>query len=242
MRTPYATLFALGAFAASGLAWAGPNTPPGHPDISGLDPEDCGDVERLAGEIVETMDSGGYTYALIREGTVETWVAGPMTELSVGDRVSMPLGSLMANFYSRTMNRTFDRIYFVHSINIEGVEGVAAHGAAPSEVTDGALESLAGGQTVYEVYRDSASLSGQPVAIRGQVVKFTPEILGTNWLHIQDGSGAESDGTHDLVVTTSQEVAVGEVVVVSGVLSTDRDFGMGYQYDVIIEDAELAWD
>lgn len=62
--------------------------------------------------------------------------------------------------------------------------------------------------------------------------------MGKNWLHLQDGSGVE--GTNDLTVTTTTTVKVGDVVLVNGVVSVDRDFGYGYSYDVIIEDAEVT--
>jgi hypothetical protein len=62
--------------------------------------------------------------------------------------------------------------------------------------------------------------------------------MGKNWLHLQDGSGSE--GTNDLTVTTGTTVKVGDMVLVSGVVSVDRDFGYGYSYEVIIEDAEVT--
>ena len=74
--------------------------------------------------------------------------------------------------------------------------------------------------------------------VRGKVVKFLPQIMGKNWLHLQDGSGSE--GSNDLTVTTATTVNVGDVVLVSGVVSVDRDFGFGYEYDVILEDAEVT--
>ena len=61
---------------------------------------------------------------------------------------------------------------------------------------------------------------------------------GKNWLHVRDGSGAE--GTNDLTVTTSTKVKVGDLVLVTGVLKTDRDFGGGYKYSLIVEDANVA--
>jgi hypothetical protein len=62
--------------------------------------------------------------------------------------------------------------------------------------------------------------------------------MGKNWLHIRDGTGSE--GSNDLVVTTAAEVKVGDTVLVSGAVSLNKDFGAGYKYAVIIEDAKLA--
>ena len=74
--------------------------------------------------------------------------------------------------------------------------------------------------------------------VRGKVVKFTPEIMGKNWIHLQDGTGAA--GTNDLTVTTSAMAKKGDTVVISGALVIDKDFGYGYAYDVIIEDADVT--
>ena len=70
------------------------------------------------------------------------------------------------------------------------------------------------------------------------MVKFNGGILGTNWLHIQDGTGTE--GSNDLTVTTSAVVKVGDTVLVRGAVSLDRDFGSGYRYGVIVEGATVT--
>ncbi len=83
-------------------------------------------------------------------------------------------------------------------------------------------------------------LAGKPVSVRGKVVKYNANILGKNWLHIQDGSGSADNGDNDLTVTTSTPVALGATVLVTGNVSTNRDFGAGYKYSVIIEDANVT--
>ena len=95
-----------------------------------------------------------------------------------------------------------------------------------------------GGKTVAEVFAEKDALGGQPVIVRGKVVKVNAGIMGKNWLHVRDGSGAE--GTNDLTVTTAGELpALGATVVVTGPVTLNKDFGMGYAYDVIVEDAEV---
>jgi hypothetical protein len=112
--------------------------------------------------------------------------------------------------------------------------------AAPTETVD--LTGIAraeGGKTVAELFAEKDQLAGQPVVIRGKVVKSNPGIMGKNWLHVRDGSGAE--GTNDITVTTAGDVPnVGDTVLVKGPVTLNKDFGMGYQYDVIIEDAEVT--
>lgn len=96
-----------------------------------------------------------------------------------------------------------------------------------------------GGKTVEEVYKEKDTLANGKVVVRGKVVKVNPSIMGKNWLHVRDGSGG--DGTNDLTVTTAGTLPeVGEVVVVTGTVVLDQDFGMGYQYPVIVQDAEIT--
>jgi len=122
-----------------------------------------------------------------------------------------------------------------------GMPGMGADASSHTTLADAGVqgvEKLAGGHTVAELFGQSASLAGNPVKVRGRVVKFTANIMGTNWIHLQDGTG--SAGTHDLTVTTAAKVQVGDMVVVEGPLSVDRDFGAGYRYAVIIENATVT--
>jgi len=64
--------------------------------------------------------------------------------------------------------------------------------------------------------------------------------MGKNWLHLHDGTGSAAKKDNDITVTTSGLAAVGDVVLVKGVVHLDRDFGAGYTYSVIIEDAKVS--
>ena len=64
--------------------------------------------------------------------------------------------------------------------------------------------------------------------------------MGRNWIHLQDGTGNPESNTHDLVVTTSQEPAADwDIITIEGVLAADKDFGSGYSYAAIIEEASI---
>ncbi len=107
-----------------------------------------------------------------------------------------------------------------------------------AEVDLSGIAKAEGGKTVAEVFAEKDALAGQPVTVRGKVVKVNAGIMGKNWLHVRDGSGAE--GTNDLTVTTAGTLpAVGDTVVVTGPVTLNKDFGMGYTYDVIVEDAAV---
>ncbi|HHB74977.1 MAG TPA: DNA-binding protein [Desulfobulbus sp.] len=93
--------------------------------------------------------------------------------------------------------------------------------------------------TVGECFSQGKKLNNKKVRVRGKVVKVSRMIMGKNWVHIQDGTGNPMDNTHDLVVTTMADPKLDSVVVVEGTLHADKDFGAGYKYKVIIEDAEI---
>jgi hypothetical protein len=97
----------------------------------------------------------------------------------------------------------------------------------------------ANAQTVAGIVTGGASLKDKTVTVRGQVVKFTPQIMGRNWLHLRDGTGSSADGSNDVVVATTDVAHVGDIVLVKGTVRTDRDLGSGYSYKVLIEDARL---
>jgi hypothetical protein len=94
-------------------------------------------------------------------------------------------------------------------------------------------------KTVEECFNEAQKLDKRKVRVQGKVVKFTASILNRNWLHLQDGSGDQENNTHDLVVTTLEQVKNGTTVVVEGILSREKDFGAGYRYAAIIEDAKI---
>ncbi len=93
--------------------------------------------------------------------------------------------------------------------------------------------------TVGELYAKRKALSGKTVRVRGKVVKYSPNIMGRNWLHIQDGSGNALENSHDLVVTTTEIPENMNDITIEGIVATDRDFGAGYRYSVIIEKAVI---
>lgn len=232
-------ILALTVFPALAPAMPGGSDAP-HDAAAGKTPQG-GD---LGGAVVETFDSGGYTYARVDTGEKEVWAAGPITPLEVGSRVVLETSMPMRDFHSKALDRDFDLIYFVSGFQTEEEEydqvmssahadpGKQKTGAAPKPVEVAPLED---GTTIETVRSDRKGFAGKTVRIRGEVSKFTPQVMGKNWVHIRDASTDQ-----DLTVTTQDEVAVGDVVVVEGVLSVDRDFGYGYVYEAIIEDGSVT--
>ena len=115
------------------------------------------------------------------------------------------------------------------------VAAAPADGSITVEKADGA-----NGHRIAEIYASRATLKDAAVVIRAKVVKFSPNIMGKNWMHLRDGSGSRAAQDDDLTVTTADSAAVGDVVLVRGVVRLNKDFGAGYAYPVIIEDAKVS--
>ena len=200
------------------------------------------------GEVVETMNSGGYTYVRVKQADGEIWAAGPQTAIAVGDVVTFGKGATMPNFHSPSLDRTFESIEFVGAIKVVSDPGASsdkdpvasahATGIRPETAAVEPVAKAEGGVTIEELYARKSELTGKAVVVRGRVVKYNSGILGRNWVHIQDGTG--TGGTHDLTVTTDDTASVGDVVLVRGTAAVDRDFGMGYRYDLIVEEADVT--
>jgi hypothetical protein len=204
------------------------------------------EMSSLSGKVVETMNSGGYTYVNIEKDGKNTWVAVREMKVEVGQDISFKPGMPMSNFKSKTLNRTFKTIVFSGGpVGQNGKESknTSAGQKQASVQTNKAIKvekaSGPGAHTVAELYAKRTELANKGVVIRGQVVKFSANIMGKNWIHIQDGSGNPSKGTNDVLVTSKDMTSVGDIVTVKGTLYKDKDFGSGYKYAVIVEEASI---
>jgi len=210
------------------------------------------EVSSIHGTVSEIITAAGYTYVAIDVDGKKVWAAGPVSTFEVGDKVGFSMEMPTANFQSRSLKRTFDRIYFVDGFITEGgastVDNASkmnlSHGSnstphGKTEKSSGKITveiaKVAGGKDIAEIYKDKKALDGQAVKVRGEVTKYTPQILGFNWIHIRDNSTDT-----DLTITTSETAAVGDVIVVKGLIALEKDFGYGYVYPVILEKAEIV--
>jgi hypothetical protein len=100
------------------------------------------------------------------------------------------------------------------------------------------IETPDDSKTVEQIYNERVSLAGKTVKVKGKVVKINQNIMNRNWIHLQDGTGDESSS--DLVVTSQNVVAVGDIVTAEGIVASDKDFGAGYFFAVIVEDATIV--
>ena len=212
----------------------------------------------VTGKVTETMNAAGYTYVQVDDGEKKIWAAAPEFQVAVGDEVIVPEGMPMTNYHSKSLDRDFEVVYFVDSILNPNSPAAAAGTVDPNakmpdnhpntqvsaeaaaQVDLSGISKPEGGQTVAELNSGKADLAGKEVTLRGKVVKYNAQIMGKNWLHVQDGSGDAADGSNDITVTTMTEAKVGDTVLISGKLVLDKDFGYGYKYALIIEDAKVT--
>lgn len=216
--------------------------------------EPAGDPNAFTGTVAETMNSGGYTYARLQApGKEDVWIAAREFQTAQGDRLTVGLDMPMQNFESKTLKRTFPLVYFVGGVTRDGqrldapagMPGepaalMTSHAPAAAPVTVEPVAPAAGGIAIADVWAKRTALAGQTVTVRGKVVKLNEQILGRNWIHLQDGSGSAESRTNDLTVTTADAVKLGDVITVAGVLAIDKDFGAGYAYAAILENAKVS--
>ena len=195
----------------------------------------------IFGKVVETMDSGPYTYVLLDTGKRKVWAAGPITPVKIGDAVSVSAELPMQHFHSTTLKRDFDVVYFSNRIAVGGQSGARGsldpHLGINDQAGDVSLANIQKadkGKTIAEIYAQKAQLAGKRVRVRGKVMKYTGNVLGKNWLHIQDSSSQQR-----LVVITKNDTQPGAVVLVEGTVALNKDNGIGHVYAVVMEDANL---
>jgi hypothetical protein len=91
--------------------------PAGHPPVGQNAPAPA----IHSGTVLETIPASNYIYIHVNGDAGDQWLAAPATELKTGATIRWPEGMLMANYHSKTLDRTFEKVYF-----IGGVEVVAA--------------------------------------------------------------------------------------------------------------------
>lgn len=190
--------------------------------------------------VVDKINASSYTYLQVSENKQTYWIAVPAMEVEIGETVYFSKFMEMKNFKSETLEKTFSSVLFVDDIRKSATPDhmKQVHSGAMSVAKQNiSIEPLEDGYTIEQIYTKRNELSGKLVEVKGKVVKFNPQIMNRNWIHIQDGTGTEND--YDLVITTNSEVKVGDVIIAEGTVTKDKDFGAGYFFPVLIEKAEI---
>lgn len=210
----------------------------------------CGQISNKTGngnshEIIvkEVIQTSGYTYIRFTENDTEQWLATAVVDAKVGEKYYFEKGLAMENFHSKELNKDFKTILFVDRITTEPASDEKKTKSAPGSAKAKAermiisMEKSKDELTIADLFSNKESYANKTVLIKGKVVKYSAGIMNKNWVHIQDGT--ESDGNYDLTVTTLAELKVGDIVTLEGKVALAKDFGYGYTYDVLLEDAAV---
>ena len=193
--------------------------------------------------VKEAIQTASYTYLRVLKNNEEQWIAIDRNDnIKKGDVIYYEGGLRMDNFKSSELGRTFETVYFVQNISdrpIAKENPAAVTGSQPQKPVltkmDINIEQPEDGISIGNLYANRDQYEGKIVKVRGKVTKINKAIMGRNWVHLQDGT---SDGdSFDLTVTTNDEPAVGDIVTYTGTLNLERDFGAGYSYAIILEEA-----
>ena len=205
-------------------------------------------VEALTGPVLEQLSAPPYIYLRIKTSKGEVWAAVPAAKIENGAKVTVFNPMLMSKFESKSLKRTFDEVYFgTLTSTPAAASGPAADPHAgvsqpAATISVAKVEKATGADalTISEAWAQKASLAGKTVSIRGTVVKYNAGVMGKNWIHLQDGSGDAKVGTNDITVTTLDQAAMGETITIKGTVRTNKDFGAGYSYAIMVEDAKVV--
>ena len=178
--------------------------------------------------IVEKIDPAGpYTYLSVREGDESFWIA---VNNDAGESLYFKSYMEMTDFESRELEKTFEKILFVDQVSRDpdeldkqapATENASPHGQNPMDVLIDSIkiEPAPGGMSIAELYKQAESFDGKTVVVRGQIVKINRDIMDRN-------------------CTTTEVFEVGDTITLRGKVAVNKDFGMGYVYPLIVEEAE----
>lgn len=195
--------------------------------------------------IKEVLQTGTYTYLFVQEAQQEYWMAVQKFNAKVGEKIYFVEAMEMNNFESKELDKVFDKIFFVDQISKTPIDASSRKAEVinkKQKEMQHLLDSIKinpapGGQSIRELYNNADRFKQKTVIVRGQVVKVNMDIMDRNWVHLVDGT--KGSDKSDLTFTTQELVKVGDTVVFKGVLAIDREFGAGYVYPLIVEEAVL---
>ncbi len=181
-------------------------------------------------QVKEFLHTDRYTYLHVTEHSDSFWIAVPRREAAVGESYFYRGGLRTHNFHSKEFDRVFETVFLVSEVVLLDASGSRVTEQVDTEPSTSALETIV---KLSDLYANPHKYEGRKITVRGTCVKVNPMIMNRNWVHIQDGSG----GDIDLTVTTVEVISVGSVISLEGIVALNKDFGAGYHYDILLEEA-----
>ena len=201
--------------------------------------------------VKEAINASAYTYLFVDEGGKEYWIAIPAMEVVIGKKYFYENGIEMKKFVSKELKRTFESVFFVEQIgeipdptskktteqdpNVKDKKIVA--GITSNKLMEG-LKLPKEAITLNDLLANKEKYAGKVVTVIGKVVRYTPQVLYKNWIHIQDGTSFK--GINDVAISSLAKMKIDDIVILKGTVILNKDLGSGYKYDILIEDALIV--
>jgi hypothetical protein len=196
--------------------------------------------------VQKSEPAGNYTYLSVEDGDESYWIAVAGKGFENGETIYFKSFVEMNDFKSKELDRTFESILFVDQFSCErdGLDKAAPSGAETANPRKNRMDALIdsikiapapGGISIAELYGNAEKYKDKEVVVRGQIVKINRDIMDRNWVHIMDGTRVDRS---DLTFTTTEDFQMGDTITIRGKVALDKDFGAGYVYPLIVEEAE----
>lgn len=195
--------------------------------------------------VKEVLLTQKYCYVKAEESGSELWLVVPKTDIEVGQSYYYEGGLMKNNYESLELNKNFETIYLVSQLKpASSSKGESALDEAFAKMQNKEnlntspvkAKKVEGVTSLTDLLSDPEKYDGKLIKIQGKCVKVNNEIMGKNWIHVQDGESIEGK-LNDLTITTAENIFMGMDVVLEGKITLDKDFGAGYWYAIIMEDA-----
>jgi len=189
--------------------------------------------------VMEVIPVSAYTYLHVTENGKDYWIAAPRADFKVGEVIVFSNYMEMKNFESKELKKTFESILFIDNASVKLGEGIMNEPMKPTiSKEDIKIEPIKDGVTIAQIFENPDKYSNKVVKVKGKVVKINSGIMKKNWIHLQDGTSYQDN--YDLTITSNDMVRNGDVVVFEGKIVLNKDFGYGYSYKVLMEDAKAS--
>lgn len=237
--------------------------PPRQPAEKQGPPTEKINVESHVGSVVESKTGGDYLYLKLNVTGQEIWLATNPAflsgKVSEGDKIRYTGGVEMTDFKSKSLDKTFDKILFITKIEKLNAKSLTDFEHVPADdyhskyvkqeqeeqkvkvITSPAKDEIKkaeNGSSIEEIFSNKTILTDKEVVFRAKVMKVSKNIMKTNWITLQDGTGTAPD--NKLIATTKESINAGDILTAKGILKTNIDLGSGYKYKVIIENAKFT--
>lgn len=189
--------------------------------------------------VMEVIPVSAYTYLHVTENGKDYWIAAPRADFKVGEVIVFSNYMEMKNFESKELKKTFESILFIDNASVKLGEGIMNEPMKPTiSKEDIKIEPIKDGVTIAQIFENPDNYSNKVVKVKGKVIKINSGIMKKNWIHLQDGTSYQDN--YDLTITSNDMVRNGDVVVFEGKIVLNKDFGYGYSYKVLMEDAKAS--